>query len=96
MGWPWFWKPSHVKVVGLSKERRHDLIGTARSLEGLRKLWGALEQQGYSKEGLTYARVLQRRLALGGAIDDDDRERLRAADHALSNPPPAIRGRIKL
>lgn len=81
-----------------SKEEKLDAISRARSVAQLDEMWGVWEKQGFSAEGLLYAAVLDKKVALGGTLSSKDTKRRseavikRKAGAAL----PPITGNIKL
>ena len=81
-----------------SKEQKKDAIDRARSVLQLDEMWGVWEKQGYSKEGLLYAQVLDKKVEFGDMLSPADAKRRSSAasKKAAGAALPPIKGTVKI
>lgn len=89
----WFWLSRRQAEPG--GEGSGDPIDRARDPEELREAWNRLEARGYSRDGLTFARVLEKKRELGERLRPDESELIDRAEkvRARAQDLPPIRGR---
>lgn len=84
--------------AGMNKPQVHAAIAEAKDVATLGAIWSELEGVGYSREGMTYGLMLERKHALGVALTEDERidmlvmQRLRERGKKL----PPIKGRLNV
>lgn len=54
-----------------SKEEQYTAIAAAPSVDELDAMWAAWERIGFSREGLLYAAILERKQELGAVLEQD-------------------------
>lgn len=80
-----------VSYAGLTKDQQLEAIANAESEEELDAIWEQLEVVGMSREGLTFAAVLERKHALGVELSDEETVAVELAamrrEHGKTLPP---------
>jgi hypothetical protein len=80
-----------------SKEDKQGAVDDADSVKELEAMWAVWEKRGYSKDGLLYAAVLERKQGLGVKLSEGDLERIELAEkrRAAGAELPPITGKRK-
>lgn len=80
-----------------TKEAKYEAVEEAKSLDALDAMWAAWEAQGWSRDGLLYAAILQRRAALGAELSEEEEAQVKLADARWKRAKnlPTIEGRVR-
>lgn len=82
-----------------SKEQKEEAISGASSGDELNRMWTAWSKQGWSKDGLLYARIVEKKVELGEKVSNAELKRVNATrEHAKIGaklPPITVKRNVK-